>query len=341
MSGYIALGLATFLVSYLGIMAMLKWPRRDHILDIPNARSSHSEPTPSGGGLVIITVAIGALLLLGLFGILIWSGPLLAYIAGAGIVGTISFLDDIRNLSYRSRILIQSIAAILIIVSGIYLSSLSLPVVGNINVSWLGIPLTFVFIIGLTNAYNFMDGIDGLAGLQAVIASFFLLFLAWLVNAELLSVTGLLIGASTLGFLVHNWSPAKIFMGDIGSTFLGFSFAVLILMLNDQDTQFFFLGVLALWPFIFDTTYTFLRRLMRGENVFEAHRSHLYQKLVDQGYSQSSTTLFYGLLSFVGILLGLAWYYGFLNLGVLVLITALALALVAFSERKVTNVVEN
>lgn len=307
---YTILGILAFAISYLGILAMLKWTKQDRLIDIPNARSSHFKPTPSGGGVWIVIVTIGALLPLILFTGVFRNALLVRYVGGALLLATVSLADDVFDLSYRLRFAIQVVAAAIIVI-GSSVSRLSVPFGGELSLGWLGIPFTLIFIVGLTNAYNFMDGIDGMAGLQGVIAGLYFFALALIVNQDMLAVPSLLIAASTLGFLVHNWAPAQIFMGDVGSTFLGYSLASLIVVLSSQDSQFFLLGCLALWPFIADTSYTLLRRLLHKERIFEAHRSHFYQRLTDRGYSHASVTLFYGLLSLLGILSGLFWYFEF------------------------------
>ena len=120
---------------------------------------------------------------------------------------------------------------------------------------------------------------------------------------------GLSAAAGCAGFLIHNWPPAKIFMGDVGSAFLGFTFAFMTLAALRQTPQLAIAGALLLWPFIFDTTYTILRRLMRRENVLIAHRSHIYQRLVLAGWRQSSATLLYGLLALVAVAFAALWLW--------------------------------
>src|SRR6185436_11775719 len=131
---------------------------------------------------------------------------------------------------------------------------------------FLGFTITFFWIVGLTNAYNFMDGIDGIAGGQALVAGIGWTAIGWLDGQSHIVVFGLLLAATNLGFLFHNWSPARIFMGDVGSAFLGYSFAVLPLMLSSQSTgrtgfKLALAAILPVWPFVFDSTFTILRRL--------------------------------------------------------------------------------
>ena len=150
----------------------------------------------------------------------------------------------------------------------------------------LALPLAFVWIALVTNVYNFMDGIDGLAASQAVIAGLALLAAGAIVGNPLIGITAGLIAAASAGFLVHNLPPARLFMGDVGSTFLGFSFAALALLGNlgvgggRLPIEF---GIVILAPFLFDSIVTLARRVARGERWYAAHRSHYYQRLVVRG----------------------------------------------------------
>jgi UDP-N-acetylmuramyl pentapeptide phosphotransferase/UDP-N-acetylglucosamine-1-phosphate transferase len=187
---------------------------------------------------------------------------------------------------------------------------MALPLLGPLALGWFGLIMTFVWIVGLTNAYNFMDGIDGIAGGQAVVAGLGWTLLGWLDHQPLVAALGLLLAASSLGFLGHNWPPARIFMGDVGSAFLGFTLAVLPVVAAQHNPRLAWAGVLLVWPFVFDAAFTFLRRLRKRENVFAAHRSHLYQRLVIAGYSHRFVTLLYIGLALAGAVLALLWYSG-------------------------------
>lgn len=294
-------GALAMALSYLGVLWMQHWSEQLRILDIPNERSLHSELTPRGGGLAIVIVTLicsGVLW----FIIPLWPiNDLLILGLGAVLVAGISFWDDIHPLPYWIRFTVH-IAAAGIVVMGIGTwQVVQLPLIGTLDLSWLGLPLTLLWIIGLTNAYNFMDGIDGIAGGQAVVAGLGWILLGWLDSQPLVATLGLLLAASSLGFLGHNWSPARIFMGDVGSAFLGYTFAVLPIVASQHDPRFAFAGVLLVWPFVFDTTFTFLRRLLHREKVFTAHRSHLYQRLVSTGFSHKKVASLYIGLAIMGL----------------------------------------
>lgn len=280
------------IISYFGVSILRSWTERRQIMAIPNEHSFHARPVPLGGGLSIVFITLAGVWLsctwLGL--IFPWRG-LLAYTMGAFLVSLVSWWDDMRSLSYRVRLAVHACAALLVIwglgewyvAPALFLNALHL--------EWLSFPLTFFWIVGLTNAYNFMDGIDGLAGGQAVVAGIGWCFFGYWSDQYAVSILGMLLAASSLGFLGHNWPPARIFMGDAGSIFLGYTFAVLTIVAARPKPVLFLSGILLLWPFIFDTAFTLVRRLHRRENVFMAHHSHLYQRLVMQTIGQGIAML--------------------------------------------------
>jgi UDP-N-acetylmuramyl pentapeptide phosphotransferase/UDP-N-acetylglucosamine-1-phosphate transferase len=282
------------------------------MIDIPNERSSHSHPIPRGGGLAIVIITLaGAIIVLSHNQAVTW-GPVLAYVTGAIIIAAVSWLDDIRSLPAGIRLLAQGFGAVVIVVGVSYWTTITIPFFGQVSLGWFGLPITILWIAGLTNAYNFMDGIDGIAGSQAVVAGLCWSAIGWLVGQPVVLSLGLLLAASSLGFLFHNWSPARIFMGDVGSAFLGYTFAALPLLLTayagERSSTTALAGVLLVWPFVFDTLFTFLQRMYRGENVFAAHRSHLYQRLVIAGYPHRTVTCLYIILALTGAIAACMWF---------------------------------
>jgi UDP-N-acetylmuramyl pentapeptide phosphotransferase/UDP-N-acetylglucosamine-1-phosphate transferase len=279
------------------------------MLDIPNARSSHTLPTPRGGGLgIVVSVLIGVWTV---FVFRLLSMPLREIVAlslAGGTVALVGWLDDIHRLPYPIRLVVQAISsAIILIVIG-YFHIMTVPFVGEIHLYSIGIPFTLLWMMGLTNAYNFMDGIDGIAGGQAVVAGLGWIILGCMSGQSFIALVGVLLAASSLGFLFYNWPPARIFMGDVGSAFIGFTLAVLPVIADQRNPRLIVAGFLVVWPFIFDTSFTLIRRLARGENVFVAHRSHIYQRLVIAGYSHRFVTLIYMGLALIGTVIALLWY---------------------------------
>ncbi|MDX2111814.1 MAG: glycosyl transferase, partial [Verrucomicrobiota bacterium] len=204
-----------------------------------------------------------------------------------------------------------------------------------------------LWMVGLTNAYNFMDGCDGIAGGQALMAGlgWVMLTLCFPINTEVM-IYGAVIAGTATGFLCYNWQPSKLFLGDVGSAFLGFTFAWMPLLAADiaEDIALTLgAGALLLWPFIMDASFTFGRRLLRGENVFKAHRSHLYQRLVLSGWSHARVSLLYMGLAITGWPLAWVWSTGHAWVIVLcpsvVLVLFLALCLLVRAvENKTTQI---
>lgn len=328
--------------SYVIVVAVRYFAHRHEIMDIPNERSSHTGSVPRGGGLAIVLVTLVGIWGYSIFYPLVAPLSLAAYTVGAILIAAISWLDDLYSQPNWLRFSIHSIAAVLAIYGFGYLP-LQHVLPGNASViQTLSVITTFIWIVGLTNAYNFMDGIDGIAGGQAVVAGTAWMLLGWLTGHPLIVAFGLLLAASTTGFLVHNWPPARIFMGDVGSAFLGFTLATLPLIFNNKidinlrGLSAGFAAMIFVWPFVFDSTFTFLRRLRRGEHVFSAHRSHLYQRLVITGRTHRFVSLLYIALAMIGAVLALGWKIGLksFSLAVAIGLPLLCLGLWIFVSRR-------
>lgn len=300
---------SAFILTYFGVGAFRRWTLRREILDVPNERSSHTVPTPRGGGLVIVLVC---LLFYSIYTIFTAGNFSFGYFAGAVLIAVVSWFDDLRSVSSALRFLVHAIGAALAIFFLGYWQKIYLPFTGEIDLGLFGSIFTFLWIIWLTNAYNFMDGIDGIAGTQGLTAGIGWLLVGLFFNLEITSFLGGVVALSNLGFLMHNWQPAKIFMGDVGSAFLGFTFAVIPLLAANEmqgsgQSRLASAAVWLVWLFVFDTLYTFFRRLLRGEKFWQAHRSHLYQRLVISGHSHRFVTILYGILSIVILSAVLFW----------------------------------
>lgn len=289
-----------FLVVVLtGLAAIMTWfmLHRVRIMDRPNSRSSHVNPIPRSGGVAIVaTFLIGT-------GIACWLGEstqivqpyFLGFLAAALAVTLISFFDDVTSQPYTVRLLAQGIAVVFAMSCGLVIDAVPLPWGGLIDLGWLGYGFSFMWFIGLTNAYNFMDGLDGLAAGVAVIACAFLAWIAFQHTNYPVYIMSYILLASSAGFLLLNFPPARIFMGDAGSVFLGFAFAGLALMgASSDNAHILFLVVpLLLFNFIYDTLFTLIRRLLCRERVTEAHRTHLYQLCNRLGWSHLQVSLFH------------------------------------------------
>ena len=295
------------ILSYFFVYLIRRYTKRRQIIDHPNERSSHATPTPRGGGLAIVLLVIGT----GLW--VIEDAELshaLVYLVCSLIIAYLGWRDDVSSLSTRVRFAVQGLVAAVSIYGLGYFKSVTIPLFGELQLGAAGVIITFLWIIGLTNAYNFMDGIDGIAGGVAFAGGLGWMLLATNAHSPFAFWIALAIAASSLGFLGHNWSPAKIFMGDVASTFLGYTFAVLPLLSADQGGDALMLGTLLMWTFIMDAGITFIRRALRRENVFAAHRTHVYQRLVIGGYSHAAISMLYISLTLLAGILSYAWSWG-------------------------------
>ena len=260
---------------------------RLYLLDHPNERSLHTEPTPRTGGVAILAGVISAIPVM-LFAN-VGASPIMWLMAGAGLIAALSFLDDRRGLPVVVRFLGHVIGAGFVVLgAGLTLPPLFL----GMSVpwpAWLGLGLSVLFLVWMVNLYNFMDGMDGFAGGMAVIG-FGTFAVFGLIGGNLL-FTGLslTIAAAAGGFLLFNFPPARIFMGDTGSAALGLLAGGLSLW-GARDGIFpFWAALLVFSPFIVDASVTLVRRLFRGERVWQAHKSHYYQRLVQFGWGHRKT----------------------------------------------------
>ena len=297
------------LISYGMVFIIRRSLLRSHIVDIPNERSSHSVPTPRGGGLSIVLIVMSVILVYSVKSHQ-WQHSLVIICMG-GLIAWLGWRDDVHSLSPKLRLFVQTIAAVATILGIGYFRSLTIPLIGEFYIGWVGIPLTVLWIVGLTNAYNFMDGLDGFAAGVAVAAGFGWMLLSYLPGEfqnELSFWMAFSITAGSAGFLIHNWPPARIFMGDVASTFLGYSFAVIpLLVLAEAGGDAAMAGVVIMWTFILDAGITFARRLINREHVFEAHRTHLYQRIAKTSATSIRVNLLFIALTFIGVLLLLGW----------------------------------
>ena len=251
------------------------------VLDIPNVRSSHTAPIPRGGGLALITCFLAAALALKLLQpALPYPGPL--FFAGLALVAAAGFLDDRFSLPVALRFAVQTVAAIIVIYESGGLSSFPLPEPLSFPLAWSGAALSLFWLLAVMNIYNFLDGIDGFATVQALVAAAGMMVVDYQGPGFYL---GALIFASCCGFLVFNWQPASLFLGDSGSLALGFMFACLPFYFHRHDAEAgVFLMICLLWFFLSDGAFIIVSRLLRGEKIWVAHRTHLYQRLVIAGF---------------------------------------------------------
>lgn len=288
-------------ISYLVTGWLATAPAWFRSLDIPNARSSHTQPTPRMGGLGIVAAFVVILPMLWVMLIGASGNWLLATKFGFAlvsyvIIAGVGLVDDLRRIGPLSKYLGQLAAALIALWSGVIFLHLNIPFAGVWTFSTIaGAALTIIWLTGFSNFFNFMDGIDGLAGGAGIIYSLALAAVSFGTGHRLIGAGCLMLAAACLGFVAHNFPPAKIFMGDVGSLFIGYVLAAFATVTaNSGEHPVPFLAVLLIFgSFIYDATFTLIRRARRGEKLWEAHRSHLYQRLVIAGQSHRQVTMTY------------------------------------------------
>lgn len=286
--------LAGLLLSIPCCILVPRYLARAGFLDLPGERSSHVRPTPKGGGVGLVVAFVWVAVVIGL-PLFFWL-PLLA-------LAVLSFVNDLRSISAGVRLAAQFMAAFLALGGALWAGHISWPV-------FLILPALF-FVVATTNCYNFMDGINGLAGITAVVAFACLLVFGGVADTPLLYPILAVMGA-LLGFLPFNLPRAKLFMGDVGSIFLGFLFGLSVCLLAVSWTEFLVFASF-LFPFYADEAVTVVERLWRGESLLAPHRRHLYQFLANErGIAHWKVSALYGLIQvFVALLAVAAGRLGF------------------------------
>lgn len=297
----------TLLASALLTGAMRQYAIRRQLMDVPNARSSHSLPTPRGGGVAVVLCFLGGLLVLWRTGMV--SDAAAIALAGAGaLVAAVGFIDDHGHIPARWRLLAHFAAAAWAL---LWLGGAPAIELAGITIApgWAAAVMTAFGLVWLLNLYNFMDGIDGIAGVQAVSVCIGAAVLYRVAGsgddgATLLqhAALALLLACAAAGFLLWNFPPAKIFMGDAGSGFTGITLGVLSLHAAHADAALLWAWVILLGVFVMDATVTLLRRLLRGEKVYQAHRSHAYQRAARRFGAHRPVTLAVGAINLCWLL---------------------------------------
>lgn len=263
------------------------------LLDVPNERSLHIKPTARGGGIAIVLTWFPGITYL-FFSKNIDPNLYFALMSGL-LISVISFIDDIYKLTYLPRLIVQAIATIiaLFFIGGLKKIDIGFYIIEN---SFFLTLLIFFSILWFINLFNFIDGIDGYAATEAIFVSLALIF--FLKDTFLL-----LFAASILGFIPWNWDKAKIFMGDIGSTLLGFTLAVFAVYYQNITEFSIFNWLILTSVFWFDATYTLFNRLRNKEKLNQAHKKHIYQRIVQSGFTHQKTVLFSLAINFILFLL--------------------------------------
>ena len=289
------------------------------LLDRPNERSSHVVPTPRGGGMAIVASFLPLVLGLGLAGS-IKPNLCIAAIGGGLLVAMLGFLDDRSNLPARWRFLGHAASAAWVLW---WMGRIpQVPIVGTlVDLSYAGSALCMLYLVWMVNLFNFMDGIDGIASVEAITTTLGGALLWWLAGSGTGWLLALLFAGCVGGFLVWNWPPAKIFMGDAGSGFLGLMVALLSLWCGQSTPHLFWAWFILIGCFMVDGTTTLVRRVRRGDQFNEAHRSHAYQYAARQFGAHRPVTLAVGAINLLWLLpiavaVALGWLDGVVGVAI-------------------------
>ena len=274
-----------FSVAITGLMIL--YARRANLMDVPNQRSSHVATTPRGGGFSIVLCFLGGVLVLWVFDMVAAGVAIGLSLAGLS-VAAIGFVDDHQHVPAHWRFLAQTIAVVIIVSQLGGLPPLHFGKVA-VDLGIVGDVLLVVFAVWFTNAFNFMDGIDGIAASEAVCIAGGAMVIG-LPEIGSTSILAAILAAACLGFLAWNWPPAKIFMGDVGSAFLGLMLIAIGLYSAHQDFVSLWSWLILSGIFVVDATMTLITRFVRGEDWLSAHRSHAYQRLARRLGSHAPVT---------------------------------------------------
>ncbi len=276
------------------------------ILDRPDPRKVHTQATPKGGGVgVVVAFLIGIAVLYHFAEFARLADPYFIGVIEASVaIAAVAFLDDLFDWKFTVKLAAQILAALVAVGSGIYVRNYRLPYVGSLDVGWLGVPATVLWLLFATNAMNFIDGLNGLAGGVALIAACFLAGIAAAHDGWFIYFASLLLIAGLAGFLPFNFPRARIFLGDVGSQFCGFMLAILAVVasrLDGVDLSFLIVPML-LSGVLFDVAFTLVRRVLAGEPLTEPHRGHLYQVAQRSGVPSVTVALVHwGFAMFGGV----------------------------------------
>ena len=268
-----------------------------NIVDMPNHRKVHIKPTPRMGGL-----AIYAAFVLGTLALMVYTREVAALLIAATIVMTTGLIDDVKSISPKFKLLGQVLASLVLVRAGFYVGFITNPFDGGIiSLGFWGIPLTILWLTGISNTINLIDGLDGLSSGVSAIAAIATAIVCVSQGALLPAALAGVLAAAALGFLPWNFNPAKTFMGDCGSLLLGFLLGALALMGLSKGATIIsiFIPLIILGIPVFDTTFAIIRRMFLRKPIFEADKMHLHHSLIALGMSQRQTVLIIYALSIV------------------------------------------
>jgi UDP-N-acetylmuramyl pentapeptide phosphotransferase/UDP-N-acetylglucosamine-1-phosphate transferase len=327
--------LLAWVTSFIGVLVLRRWAFGLGFVDVPNLRSSHAHPTPRAGGLpLVLTVLVGLTALSAARWVSLPS-VVLAWCVGAFLVAAVSLADDRWRLPVGVRLAAQVAGTLVLVAGGGTLGSVQVSESVAWSLGWLTLPVTFLWVIGFTNAYNFMDGIDGLAAGQAMVTALTMGWLGYLLGNQLVAVFMVLLASATLGFLVLNWPPANL-PGRCGQRVSGFHFRWLAVLTASSlgGGPPFLAWAAVLSPFILDTAVTLACRVARRERWYEPHRQHYYQRLVRCGWPHLVVTGLYVTVSALcGVVAILCYGYRLVSSTVVILLVCVQFGLLVLVVR--------
>lgn len=299
-------------------------------IDYPKDRGMHKKPMPRMGGIAIVCGFLITVLMLSPFINELETKKLMGLIIGSAIIAVLGAVDDVKNLSAKLKLAVQIIAALVVVASGVRIHFVVWPFAAVFDA--LSIPFTMVWIIGVTNAVNIIDGLDGLAAGVSSIAALCIMVLCILTGSETAVVLMAAIAGACIGFLPRNFNPAEIFMGDIGATFIGFVLSVtsIIGVFKGYTLLALVVSVFCLGLPIFDTLFAMGRRALSGKPIMQADRGHLHHRLIDKGYSQKQAVITLYVISAGCGLLAIAISVRDIRVFFIVILTAIVLSLMVY-----------
>jgi UDP-GlcNAc:undecaprenyl-phosphate GlcNAc-1-phosphate transferase len=276
------------------------------VMDTPAARKAHDRPIPKGGGVgIVVTFLVGIAVLYRFAAFARLADPyFLGVIEASVAIAVVAFLDDLFDWPFVVKLGAQVLAALVAVSSGLYVTEFHIPYLQPLPLAWAGGAITLAWLLFTTNAMNFIDGLNGLASGVALIACLFIVFIAEQHGGWFAYAAAGLLAAGLTGFLPFNFPKARIFMGDVGSQFVGFMLAILAVVASRFDgvPLSFLLVPMLLSGVLFDVAFTLVRRALQGESVTQPHRGHLYQIAHRSGLSAPTVTLIHwGFAIFGGV----------------------------------------
>jgi len=277
-----------FLVAFIATPIVIKFAKKWGAMDAPNDRKVHTYSMPRLGGLAIFAGFLTAVLATQAI-----NTQLIGILIGCTIIVLLGIVDDIKGVSPKVKLAVQTLAALVVVSFGVQISFVTNPFAEIFFLNALAIPLTVLWIVGITNAVNLIDGLDGLAAGTSGIAAVTIGVVAMMEGYLAIAILAMILAGSVFGFLPFNFKPAKIFMGDTGSMFLGFALSVLaVIGLTKSATVIsIFIPIVILGIPIFDTLYAIVRRFLKGTPIFQADKEHLHHQLLNMGLTHRQTVL--------------------------------------------------